>query len=73
VKYTLNTGFVAEDYNEFMRELLLSEQVWMVYDGSTRPVLLTSSDVQFKTSLNDKMVQYTIEVEQANDLISSMR
>jgi len=73
VGYTLNTGYVSEVYTEYVRELMLSEQVWLVIDGVTRPVHPTSSSVDFKTSLNDKLVDYTIEFEQANDVISTMR
>jgi hypothetical protein len=72
-RYTLNTGFVSDVYKEYIRELVLSEQVWMVIDGITRPVSVVSSDLQFTTSNNDKVVQYSVEFEQANDLISSMR
>ena len=74
VRYRLSTGFVSEEYNEFMKELMLSEQVWMTVQGeSTRPVQVLDMDKTFKTSLNDRLVDYNIEVEQANDLISSMR
>lgn len=72
-RYAINTGFVDESYNDSINELLLSEQVWMHIDSTVRPVNITSSDVTYRTSLNDKMVQYSIEVEQANDLISTMR
>jgi len=51
----------------------MSEQVWMHIDGTVRPINVTTSDVNYRTSLNDKMVQYTLEVQQANDLISTMR
>lgn len=71
--YVLNTGFVSEDYNEYIRELMLSEQVWIHIDNTIRPVTPTSSAVTFRTSLNDKMVEYAIEFEQANDLISTVR
>jgi hypothetical protein len=71
--YTLNSAFISEDYNEFMKELMLSEKVWLHIDGDVRPVTVTSTDVTYKTSLNDKLVEYTVKVEQANDLISSMR
>ena len=72
-RYTLNTGLVGEEYNEFVRELMLSEQVWMHIDNTIRPVTATSSELTFRTSLNDKMVQYTVEFEQANDLIANVR
>ena len=71
--YSLNTGYVSEVYTEYIREMMLSEQVWLVIDGATRPVRPTTSEVQFRTSLNDKLVNYTVEFEQANDLISTMR
>lgn len=72
-RYILNTGFVDESYTEYIRELMLSENVWLQVDGKIRPVTPISSEVTFRTSLNDKMVQYTVEFEQANDLISSVR
>ena len=42
-------------------------------DGDVKPVNIKTSDVTYRTSLNDKLVEYTIEVEQAYDLISTMR
>lgn len=71
--YTLNSGFISEDYNEFMKELMLSERVWLHIDNEIRPVVVKSTDVTYKTSLNDKLVEYSVQIEQANDLISSMR
>lgn len=71
--YILNSGYVSEVYTEYIREMMVSEQVWLVIDGVTRPVRPTTSDVQFRTSLNDKLINYTVEFEQANDLISTMR
>jgi hypothetical protein len=72
-RYTLNTGYISEDYNEFIKELMLSEQVWAHIDGTVYPVNVVSTNSTFKTSLNDKLVDYRIEIEQANDLISTMR
>jgi hypothetical protein len=71
-QYVLNTGFVSEEYNEYVRELMLSEQIWLHIDNTVRPVNAVSSDVTFRTSLNDKMVEYSIEFEQANDLIATV-
>lgn len=72
-RYTLNTGHISEDYNESMKELMLSEQVWAHIDGKVLSVNVVSSDVTYRTSLNDKLVDYSIQIEQANDLISTMR
>jgi hypothetical protein len=73
IRYSLSTGYISEDYNEFIQELMLSEQVWAHIGGVVRPVSVLDSDVTYKTSLNDKLVAYTVEIEQANDLISTMR
>lgn len=73
INHTLNTGFVDESYTNYMQELMLSEQVWMDISGVVSPVRVLTSSVQYKTSLNDKLVQYTVDFEQANDVISTVR
>jgi hypothetical protein len=73
VRYALNTDYVGEEVNPYIQELMLSEQAWLVISGSVVPVRVTTSDVQYKTSLNDKLVNYTVEFEQSNDIISSVR
>ena len=62
IKYTLNTNYMIEAYNEVMEDILLSEYVWITYGGVTyNPVVVTSSSLTFKTSLNDRLIQYTID------------
>jgi hypothetical protein len=73
IRYTLNTTYICEGVTRYIQELLLSELVWLQLDGNFYPVNVTTSNVQYKNSVNDKLVNYTIEVEQANDLISSIR
>lgn len=73
IRYELSTGYISEDYNEFIQELMLSEKVWAHIGGLVRPVTVTDTGVTYKTSLNDKLVSYTVNIEQANDLISTMR
>lgn len=72
-KFVLNTGFVDDVYNEYIKQLMLSEYVWLV-DGSTfKPIRPTGSNVTYRTSLNDKLVEYSVEFEEANDLIANVR
>ena len=73
IRYTLNTNYMIEAYNEVMEDILLSEYVWITYGGVTyNPVVVTSSDLTFKTSLNDRLIQYTLELEQSNDIINNI-
>ena len=69
---TINSGFYNESFNEVVRQMLLSEQVW-IYDGSsTLPINLKSNTLQFKKSVNDKLISYTISFEYAFDKINNI-
>jgi len=72
-KLVLNSGFVDEEYNEVFRQLMLSEKVWIDYDSETLPINISSSSLNYKTNLNDKMINYTINVDFAFDKINSVR
>ena len=72
-KITLNTGNVNEDYNEAMKELMLSEKVWMTKDSTVYPIKVTSSNFRERTSVNDKVFNYTIEAEYAFDKVQNIR
>ena len=69
----LNTGFYPESYNEIFRQLTLSEEVWINYDGDTLPITVMSSSLNYKTRVNDKLINYTIDVEFANNKINNIR
>ena len=70
---TLNSGYVSEDYNAPMQELLQSELVWMEVGGVVTPMNVTDSSLIFKTSANDKLVDYKLELKYAYDAINNMR
>jgi hypothetical protein len=59
-----------------MEDILLSEYVWIKYESTDgnrwRPVIVNTSSLLKKTSLNDKLIQYTLEVEEANDIINNI-
>ena len=68
----INSGFYDESFNEVVRQMLLSEQVW-IYDGSsTLPINLKSNTLQFKKSVNDKLISYTISFNYAFDKINNI-
>ena len=70
---TLNSGFVSEDYNAPMQELMQSELVWMEVNGIITPMNVTDTSLIFKTSANDKLVDYKLELKYANDAINNIR
>jgi len=69
---TVNSGFYSEDHNEVVREMLLAEQVW-IFDGTnTLPINLKSNSLQFKKSVNDKLISYTLSFDYAYDKINNI-
>ena len=70
---TLNTGFVNDDYNQTIEQLFLSEKVWIRWQNQTLPIIPKTKDLQFKTSLNDKLATYTIDFEFAFNKINNVR
>lgn len=70
---SLNTPFVADNYNLVLEQLLLSEHIWLTKDSITYPIIPKTKSLQFKTSVNDRLVQYTMEFEYAFDKINNIR
>ena len=69
---TVNSGFYSEDHNEVVREMLLAEQVW-IFDGTnTLPINLKSNTLQFKKSVNDKLISYSLSFDYAYDKINNI-
>jgi hypothetical protein len=72
-RMSMNTGFIDEQYNEVIKQLMLSEQVWIDNGTNVLPVSLNSNSLSFKTSVNDKLIDYTLEFEYAFDKINTIR
>lgn len=70
---TLNSGFYPENNNDVFKELLLSENVWIFYDSQELPCNISSSSISYKTSRNDKLINYTLDIEFANDVVQNIR
>tara|TARA_R110001592_G_scaffold19335_4_gene79477 strand:+ start:8282 stop:9307 length:1026 start_codon:yes stop_codon:yes gene_type:complete len=79
--HTFSSGFYPEFANQFFEELLLSEYIWLERNISTNPskgsikvpVKVKTSSIEYKTSVNDRLIQYTIEFEEAFDYINNIR
>jgi hypothetical protein len=69
---TINSGFYSEDHNEVVREMLLAEQVWIYNGTNTLPINLKSNTLQFKKSVNDKLISYTLSFDYAYDKINNI-
>jgi len=73
---TLNTDYIDESYNDVIKELLMSEQVWITKiedEELVLGVIPKTSSVQYKTVLNDNLINYTIQFDYAYDKINNVR
>ena len=64
----LNTGFVNEDFNSTIEELFLSENVWIRYESQTLPIIPITKSLTLKTSVNDKLANYILKLNNLSDL-----
>ena len=79
--YIFSSGYYPEFANQQFEELLLSEYVWLsklvsgvgVASYIVVPVKVKTSSLAFKTSVNDRLIEYTIEFEEAFDYINNIR
>ena len=78
-KITMNSDFVSESENDMFEELINSPEVYILEGYQTdvsfsalnqyvKPVRLTTSSFTKKTVANDKLIQYTFEVEKSKTL-----
>ena len=78
-KITMNSDFVSESENDMFEELINSPEVYILEgyqsDAATsalnqyvKPVRLITSSFTRKTVANDKLIQYTFEVEKSKTL-----
>lgn len=71
--FTMNTGFVIEDFNEVIRQLLMTENAWLSENGEVYPIVPKTSSLDYKTQLNDKLINFTIEFDYAYNDTNNIR
>lgn len=69
----MNTGFIKETAVSTIEELFLSENVWIRWDNQTLPIVPKSKSFVRKTSLNDRVINYTVDFEFAFNKINNVR
>jgi hypothetical protein len=69
-KVTCNTDYLNESENETFRQMMLSETVWLIEGGVINPVSIDKKSMEYKTSLVDKLIQYSIDFKYAFDIIN---
>ena len=74
---SLSSGYLSEEYNQVFQQLLLSEKVWITNitesGEQVLPINVKTSNITYKTSLNDKLVEYSIDFDNSFNVINDIR
>ena len=69
----MNTGFVTEDYNEVIQQLMLTESAWIHEDGLVTPIVPKTRSFKYKTTTDEKLINFTVEFDYAFETINNIR
>jgi hypothetical protein len=69
---TLNTDFIPEYYNNIIKEMMLSEFIYVENNGVYLPVNLNKKSIDVKKKVFDKLIQYTFDFEYSFNLMNSV-
>lgn len=58
--FKANTGFINEQNNDAIKQLLLSSKVWEVKEDFLRPLNINSKSIEYKTRANDRLINYEL-------------
>ena len=70
-KYTLNSNYIPEADNDSVQQMYLSDNI-LLEDGAIKSATITDSSLGFRTRTNDKLIDYTINVEVNSPLINKV-
>ena len=60
----VNTFWISQDYNELLKQLMVSDEIYWVYDEANnyvRPLTVQTSNIVFKTGVVDGLIQYQFD------------
>jgi hypothetical protein len=63
---SVNSWFLPESYNDIFKQLMVSDEIYWVYDepnNYVKPLTITTSNVVFKTGVVDHLIQYQFDFE----------
>jgi hypothetical protein len=69
---TAQTGWLDEDMNEIVKQILLTERIWSFASGVYTPLNLKMTSQKFKTRQNDRLINYTMTFEKSYNEINNI-
>jgi len=72
-KLVMNTGYITEDHNEVIKQLMVTEHCWIHQNSTLTPLKPTTTSFQEKKEVDEKLLNFTVEFEVANNYIQDIR
>ena len=69
---TAETGWLDEDMNEVVKQILLTERLWSYNGTKYTPLNLKMTSQKFKTRQNDRLINYTMTFEKSYNEINNI-
>lgn len=63
---SVNTNWLSEDYNDIIKQLLVSDEIYWITDGvsgALKPLTIVTQNILFKTGVVDKLIQYQFDFQ----------
>ena len=67
-----DNNYVDAENNEVIKQLLLSEKVWVVTGDLFNPVNVSSSGVEYKTRQRNRLIDYEIDFNYAYNEVNNV-
>ena len=66
------TGFIDEDNNEVLKQMMLSERIWMYEGVNFIPLNIDDKSIKYKTRQNERLVSYTIKFKKSYNEVNNI-
>lgn len=63
---SVNSFWISESYNDILKQLLVSDEIYWVYDEANnyvRPMTIVTQNILFKTGVVDGLIQYQLDFQ----------
>ena len=69
----LNTGYIPEDNNVVIEEMIESEYIWLTIDNVIIPTNLSTKSVPLLTKINDQLIKYKLNFDYSFNEVQNIR
>lgn len=71
-KIKCNTNYLNETENDIIKEMLLSESIWLIENGVINPVVLETKTLDYKQTKVERLIQYEFGFKYAFNTINKV-